>query len=133
MTDKTRSKMRYAVPPVIILVGVLIMVGLAASRKKPPQQAREYAGVLIDVIKAERGTTAIAVEATGTVQPRYQVNLMPQIAGKVEWVHPEYVAGGSFKEGDTLLVIEQDDYMLVVRQMQAGLAQEVLRKCSGHA
>ncbi len=123
MTDKNKSKMRFFIPPVIVLLGIVIMVSLAKSRKKPPQHTREYAGVLIDVVKAELGTSTIEIEATGTVQPRYQVNLMPQVTGKVEWVHPEYVAGGSFGERDTLLIIEQDDYKLAVRQMQAGLAQ----------
>ena len=60
---------------------------------------------------------------TGNVLPRDEVNVLPQITGKIDWLSPEFEKGGSFRKGETLVRIEQVDYTLGVQRAKAALAQ----------
>lgn len=118
-----RHRIRYLLPILIVLVGILIMVGLRASRKHPPRERVRPTGALVEVIEVRSTSQRIVVEGNGTVAPRYEITLMPQVTGKVVWVHPDLVAGGAFREGDELLRIEQVDYALAVQRAAAQVAQ----------
>jgi RND family efflux transporter MFP subunit len=119
--------MRFLPPVVIVLAGALIMHGFVASRKKPPRGQIRQVGALVEVLPAEAADRRVTLEGTGTVAPRYEVTLIPQVSGKVSWVHPELVAGGEFREGDELLRIEQEDYVLAVERATAQVAQSELQ------
>ncbi|MBU0520054.1 efflux RND transporter periplasmic adaptor subunit [bacterium] len=116
-------KIKYILPLLIIIGGILIMMGLSANRKPPAREERQYAGVLVQVIEAEAGNRQVMIVGTGTVSPRYEFNLVPQVSGIVEWVHPDLATGGRFAAGDTLLKIEAKDYLLAVQQAEAAVAQ----------
>ncbi len=123
MSPNVRKWLRRLIPVGIILVGALVMMGLAKTRKPPQRQKVESSGALVEVVKAQRAPRNILIDGTGTVQSRYEVTLIPQVSGKIEWVHPRMEAGGYFSRGDTLLRIEQDDYELAVQQAEAQVAQ----------
>jgi len=117
------AKLRKFTPLFIILGGILIMMLLVMSRKKPERQTFEVSGALVDVMIAERTDETVDIKGYGTVTPRYQVALQPQVAGKIEWVHPDLVAGGYFRDGQVMARIEQIDYKLAVSQAEANVAQ----------
>jgi RND family efflux transporter MFP subunit len=123
MSERKNKIIRFLKPFAVVLIGIVIMAALAANRKAPPKIEKEFAGALVEVFETKIESRVVVIEATGTVKPRYEVNLIPQVAGKVEQIHPKFLAGGTFKKGETLLVIEQNDYQLAVRQREAGLAQ----------
>lgn len=118
---------RYMTPALIILAGALIMTGLIVTRKKPRQNWEQPSGALVEVVTVERAARTVVVEGNGTVTPRYEIVLMPQVAGKITWAHPNLVAGGTFQEGDKLLRIDPADYLLAVRQASAQVAQAELQ------
>ncbi len=123
MNKITRILVRALVPILIVIGGAGIMIVLAVSRQRPERQEHEVIGALVNVIEAERMDRQVIITGNGTVQPRYQVNVIPQVAGRVVWVHPDLAAGGEFDEGDTLVIIEQRDYELAVQQAEASVAQ----------
>ncbi|MBU1707457.1 efflux RND transporter periplasmic adaptor subunit, partial [bacterium] len=99
MIDKIKSRKRYLVPVGVILLGLLIMVALAASRRKPPKNYPVFPGVLVQVTEATVETRQITIRANGTVKPFREITLSPQVSGRVEWVSPNFAAGGHFKKG----------------------------------
>ncbi|MBZ0265381.1 efflux RND transporter periplasmic adaptor subunit [bacterium] len=107
----------------IIVGGLAIMFLLIASKKQPERQQTEFSGVLVQVIQVSPESQHVKIVSHGTVRPRQQVNIVPQISGKVEWVHPEFMSGGIFYEGEALLRIETIDYELAVQQAKATVAQ----------
>ena len=122
MIDKIKSRKKYLVPAGIILLGLLIMVGLAASRRKPPKNRPVFPGVLAQIAKATVETRQITIRGHGTAKPFREISVSPQVAGRVEWVSPNFATGGRFKKGDALLRIEQTDYLLAVDQARAAVA-----------
>ncbi len=71
------------------------------------------------------------VHSQGVVAPRTEINLVSEVAGKIDHVHPAFAAGGFFKKGEVLLTIDPRDYDLAVTKIQAEVAEarkELLRE-----
>ncbi len=109
-----------------ILVIVLAVVGfMAMSALKPKPEEKE------DVVKALPVITEIAVmdnvilnvQTQGEVQPRQQINLVPQVGGKITYMSAKFIEGGQFNKGDLLARVEPSEYELRVVQAQANVAQ----------
>ncbi len=120
--EKKKSRLRYFIPPIIIIAGIAIMVGLTASKKKPPKAEHTFSGILVEATKATIETRTATIRGHGTVKPLHEITLSPQVSGKIEWVDSRLVAGGRFNKGDELIRIEQEDYELAVKQAQAAVA-----------
>ena len=56
----------------------------------------------------------IVVQGYGTSQPKVQIDIIPEVAGKVVYVHPELKVGGFIKANETLLKIDSRDYDLAL-------------------
>ena len=123
MTEPRRGRLWKWLPVLIILGGAAIMFGLAKSRRAPVRAAPRSQGALVDVIEVKTADRRVFLTGTGTVAPRHEVILIPQVTGKIEWVHPDLAAGGRFLEGAELLRIEQADYLLAVERAQVQIAQ----------
>ncbi len=123
MNDKkAKSRKRALVPHIIIIVGLLILIGMTVSRRKPPRSQPIFPRVLVQVTEATVETRQISIRGHGTVKPFQEISLSPQVSGRVEWVSPDFAAGGHFKKGDVLLRIEQTDYLLAAEQAHATVA-----------
>jgi multidrug resistance efflux pump len=92
-----------------------------AERKKPPQQAR-----LVTVQIAEQITQKTFVPAMGKVIPAKQITLNPEVSGRVIFISPSVIPGGTIQQGQTLIRIDARDYEAVVKQRQGELARAKL-------
>ena len=72
-------------------------------------------------------TVRISVTSQGTVRPRTETQLVPEIAGRVTWVASSFAEGGFFEEGDVLLRLDRFDYEQAVVSARSQLAQARLR------
>lgn len=105
---------------------VVVSVGLAAllvslapepeSRAPPTQVPFALSG------EVASGPSAVPVFAAGTVRPSAEVNIAPQVGGKVVWVNPSFQSGGHVNSGQVLFRIESEDYEHQVRKAEADLA-----------
>lgn len=71
-------------------------------------------------VTAESG--AIPVYGGGTVRPSAQIDVAPQVGGRVVWVDPGFQSGGRVKAGQTLFRLEEADYLYRVQEARASLA-----------
>ncbi len=67
------------------------------------------------------GPIQITLTGHGTVRPVEEMQLVPQVSGKVVWISPALVNGGSFKNGDLLLSIDPADYEIAVTLKEASV------------
>jgi RND family efflux transporter MFP subunit len=65
------------------------------------------------------GPQVVHVLGEGTVRPLREINLVPQVGGKVVYISSSLVNGGKFGEGETLLRIDPVDYELAVTLAEA--------------
>jgi multidrug resistance efflux pump len=77
----------------------------------------------MNAIQVYPETLQMTVQGFGTVKPRMEVQVVPQVSGKVIQCHPQLVNGGFFRAEEPLVVIEQTDYTLAVESADAAVAQ----------
>lgn len=65
----------------------------------------------------------VIVHTRGTVRPRTESTLIPQVSGRIVSVAPAFRAGGFFEEGDELLSIDSSDYETSLVVSEAALAR----------
>jgi len=117
----------------IILAVALLAVGIAAivmlvKLKKPPAKKRvEVLAPLVKVKKMEVRDIQMNVSSYGTVRAKMQIEIVPQVPGKVVEINANFDSGGFIKADEALLKIDPRDYELLVEQSQAAVAEAQVR------
>ncbi|MEC9251119.1 MAG: efflux RND transporter periplasmic adaptor subunit [Pseudomonadota bacterium] len=114
---------RFFIIGVVIaaIIGVVFMLNATA-----PQPERANAAprpVAVFVSEAQMDTVSLTVVSQGEARPRTQINLVPQVPGRITYVNPDFIEGGFFEAGETLVRIEDADYRLAVTRAEAQVAQ----------
>lgn len=107
----------------IIGIGVIGLVLLMLFRPRPAAQDPPRRVPLVVTAPADVRSGNLTIRGNGTVRPKSEIVLSPQVAGRVEWVSPAFASGGRFEEGDLLLRIEPADYVNRVDAASAAVAQ----------
>ncbi|MEM8601415.1 MAG: biotin/lipoyl-binding protein [Bacteroidota bacterium] len=108
----------------ILVTGALVAFLLVSMRSEPPRQPPPPQTPLVQTAQIAVGGGALEVRGSGTVRPRAEVALAPQIAGRVVYVAPSLVSGGRVRQGETLVRIDPADYQNRVQQAQADVEQQ---------
>ena len=74
------------------------------------------------VLRPVLGAHSLTVTLTGEVHARAPVALRPLAAGRVVEVSPSLRAGGTFRAGETLLVVDPEDAELALERARGMLA-----------
>ena len=113
----------------LLVIGVAGFVAITIGRNRPEVEMQAPAitppGVRATAVTFE--TVRISVVSQGTVRPRTETQLVPEIADRVTWVAPSFATGGFFEEGDVLLRLDRFDYEQGVISARSQLAQARLR------
>jgi RND family efflux transporter MFP subunit len=115
---------KKALVPLVILVAGALIIGIVVATKPGVEAvpARENAP-LVSVIEVQPRELQFSVNAQGTVVPRTESGLIPQVSGEVIWVSPRLVSGGFFEEGDPLLRIDPSDHRVELEAARAVVAR----------
>ncbi len=114
-------------PFAVIAVGALTAWTMINSREVAETRPREVSPPLVRVIRAEKENIRLRVHSEGTVMPRTQSTLIPEVAGTLVWVSPSLTAGSFFESGKLLLKIDPREYELDVISARAAVAGQKLR------
>ena len=87
----------------------------------------EVSPPVVRVATVEVANVPMIVSCQGTVSPRTESQLVPEVSGRVIWVSPSMVSGGFFEAGETLLKIDANDYRQLVVTAEAEVARAKLR------
>ncbi len=119
--------LKFLLPLVVVGVATLAAVVLVRSKPEVATQVPQVAppGVRAHLVQVD--TVQVPVLSQGTVRPRTETQIVPQIAGRVTWVAPSFAPGGFFEEGDVLLRIDPFDYQQAMITARSQLAQARLR------
>ncbi|MBV1933240.1 MAG: efflux RND transporter periplasmic adaptor subunit [Parvibaculaceae bacterium] len=108
---------------VVVLVGAVMVASLMGGARQALERSdvKELAP-LVTTIDVQPGTHRIFVEGSGTVQTSADVNIVPQVSGRIEWMNPDMRSGGRFAAGEVVFRVEPVDYKLAVQNQQANVA-----------
>lgn len=118
---------------IVVGVGILAAKGLASRRAIPEPQARPEMAPLVEVLEVQTSSVRMNVTGYGTVEPRMDVQVVPQVSGRIVSCNPQFVAGGFFDANTPLVVIEKRDYSIALQAAEAAVAQAEVRLASEQA
>jgi len=79
--------------------------------------------VRVEATALKKTTFPVTVRSQGTVQPRTQSSLLPEVPARVIELSPSFRPGGFFDAGEVLLRLDPVDYETAVVVARAALAQ----------
>ncbi len=115
--------MKAALPIGILLVSLGLSVLVFASREEIVERPEAVTAPLVRTVLAEPTEHRFWVRAQGTVVPRRESDLVPQVSGELVWVSPDFVAGGFFEAGQPLVRIDRADYEVSLESARANVAR----------
>ncbi|MGM0556622.1 MAG: efflux RND transporter periplasmic adaptor subunit [Myxococcota bacterium] len=116
--------LKVGIVPVLILVASgIVAYFIVESRAEPSKKQREAVGVAVQTMVVERKSVRPEVSASGAVVPARQLDVMPQVGGRLTWLYESLDPGTFVEEGQQLFRIDPSDYRLGVDQAQAQLDQ----------
>ncbi|MEA3385036.1 MAG: efflux RND transporter periplasmic adaptor subunit [Thermodesulfobacteriota bacterium] len=116
---KRKRLLHIVVTLALVVLGVLGMFALSLSKPQIRKQKQAVPVPMVRTIKVKTGPQSVHISGEGTVRPLQKIDLVPQVSGKVVYVSPALVNGGSFRKGETLLRIDPVDYRLAVTLAKA--------------
>lgn len=118
-----RNVAKGAMTVLVLFVAAIMAYGLVATAPAPEQVEPEEVATSIRVQTVEKQRVRLEVRSQGTVEPRTESELIPEVSGKVEWLSPSLVAGGFFEKDQVLLRIDDRDYRSAVERARAAHAR----------
>jgi multidrug efflux pump subunit AcrA (membrane-fusion protein) len=119
-----RKIVHYFLPVGLIALSLALVAGLIAvnKAKRPDRKEDVVQATMVDAIPVERVSLNLSVFSQGSVAPRTETTLVAEVSGIIVNVSPNFVAGGFFRRGETLLEIDPSDYEAGLKRAQANLA-----------
>jgi RND family efflux transporter MFP subunit len=117
------ARAKLLLPFAMLLLGVLGALALMATRPELETRPPEVPPPLVRVVSVQPEARQLSVITHGTVAPRTESDLLPEVSGPVVWVSSALVSGGFFEAGEPLLRIDPRDYEVALEQRRASLAR----------
>ena len=100
---------------------------LIKSKKEPVKMDQPKMSPVVEVEKLVKRDIVMTVRGYGTVKPKVQVEIVPQVSGNIVFVHEQFKPGGFIKSGEIILKIDPRDYELEVQQAKALVADALVK------
>ena len=113
----------------LIAGGILVAAGVGVfllinSKDDPEAKEPPPSAPLVQTEPVQIRSGAVTVAASGTVRPRAETAVAPQVSGQVVYVNPALKTGSVVRQGEVLFRIDPADYRNAVQQAQADVAQQ---------
>ena len=118
---------KIAAPIVMIAAGtaVAVMLDMNKPEAEKKDEVNHAPSILVD--KVNRQDIRLMISTQAEVKANIEIDLISQLSGMVKKVSPEFIEGGRFNAGETLLWIDDADYKLALKRVEARLAEADVR------
>jgi RND family efflux transporter MFP subunit len=116
-----KKTMMFTLSFVIIGVALVSSYALVITKPIPEQIESPESTTAIRVMQVLPTSLQMSVFSQGSVVPRTQSELIPEVSGRVQWMSPNLVTGGYFEKDEVLLKIDNRDYRSMVDRSHAAL------------
>ena len=116
-------QLKWLLPLAIVaaaLAGAWIII---ANKPEAERGAPPVVPVAVEAMRVQPSSFQVVVRTEGTVEPRTQSTLIPQVSGVVRSISPSFRDGGFFEKGDVLVTLDPKDYELAIASAEAQVAQ----------
>ncbi len=112
---------KFVIPTAIVLACIFGAVTLMATSPTLTPSIPEPIATTVRVLEVAPRQVQLTVQSQGTVTPNTESELIPEVSGRVSWISPSLVNGGTFVAGEPLLRLEQRDYQTALQRAEAAM------------
>lgn len=109
---------------VALVIGASLFVAdkIMDSKPEPKRGKPPKPRLTVEAMRVARQDHQVIIGSQGTVSPRTESTLIPEVAGRIVEISPAFTEGGFFEQGDTLLRLDDRDYQLAITLEESQLA-----------
>ncbi len=123
MNDIYKGRLQLFLVILFIAGSLGVSYALKALGKTELTRNNDIRDVYVSMETVQPSDHRVQFDTTGTVQAQADVNVVPQVSGRVTYVHPQFHDGGTFHKNQTVFRIDDRDYRYDVEQRRADVAQ----------
>ena len=97
---------RIAAPVLVLVAGILVMQGLIAAKPEPEKKDEEIRAVSLYVDSVTSEEVKVAIRTQGEVRPKTEIELIPQVSGRIVAMSDNFNEGARFAPNSMLLKID---------------------------
>lgn len=116
-----------AIPVLIVVVSIGIYQVLHATKPEPEKKDDAPRPLALFVEPVRQVDKTLAVEVTGEVRARSEIDLVAQVSGRIVNMSDAFTEGSAVAPGDVLIEIDDRDYRVAVASAQARVAEAEVR------
>ncbi len=118
---KNKRLLRILFPLMVVGLFAIIFVSLFMARPAPEERVVKPKKTNAFVIRSKERESRLSIRSQGEVMPLSLLELKAEIAGKLSYLSPKFVAGGAFEQGELLAQIDPVPYELAVIERKANV------------
>lgn len=115
--------MNFLLPLAALACGIAITWYLLQTGPEAKPKKRPPSSTLVEVMTVQAAPQQTFINAMGEIIPSQEVEIKPRVSGEVLEVNPEFLPGGHFISGQTMLRIDRTDYELAADQLASQALQ----------
>ena len=118
------KKLLKIISPILVLVvsiGIVQALGAAKPEPEKKEEAQRLISLYVDEVTSD--TVTISVQTQGEVRPKTEIDLIPQVSGRIVGISESFAEGAEFGPGETLIKIDDTNYKLAVVRARARVAE----------
>jgi RND family efflux transporter MFP subunit len=106
----------------IIVGAVVVVFALKALKPQTEKEETTKPPLVVRTVATVHKEQVVFSTFQGEVRAKTDIELVTQVTGKVMSVSDKFIEGGEFKAGETLLQIDDADYLVALKSAQASVA-----------
>jgi RND family efflux transporter MFP subunit len=115
---------RVLLPAGIVAGCAVVAALLVLLREEPLADVSTDLRPWVQVQSVEPGPLELRVSTQGTVEPRMEIDLISEVAGRVVEMSPALEAGGFFDRDETLIRLDDRDYRAALASAEASVLRQ---------
>lgn len=123
MSDRTKGFVQLVVITIFVLMTFIVSSLLGIKKDTGPERSRPPRELYVEVKLIAPGPSRLEFSTSGIVEARTNINIVPEVSGRILSVNKNFFGGGAFSAGDILFQVDPLDYELNVERLQAEVAR----------
>jgi len=118
-----KKLLKIIAPVLVLVVSIGVVQALSAAKPAPEkkEESQRLISLYVDEVKSD--TVTISIQTQGEVRAKTEIDLIPQVSGRIIGISESFAAGAEFSPGETLIKIDDTNYKLAVIRAKAQVAE----------
>ena len=125
--SQSREIAKYLVSAVVVAIGIAAFFFLKALAEPPETQKSTALVQQVATYEIQPYAGLLDMMVSGVVVPHREIKIAAEVAGRIDQRFPACEAGNFVSKGETLLQIDQEEYELEIKTLEADVSQSEKR------